>query len=903
MNSPILRKATINTTTSSSSTSTATVMEDEEHKTCEYFFTPRSNNNNSNNRARTGSSSGQLFYLSSSLAGSQGCLSPGTAVPLSPASHSQPRQKQYQPVQLQQRRLSASEMEEYSSYGWATHWEDTGMDAPENNNHNNNGLPPPPPPLHSQQQQQQQVMSFDMDLVVDSLPPQLHPAVSLGMKRVSSCAYFSLQGSCSEADLHSLSSEIAASEVVPTSEWDAKTSSSSSAQQQQQEQDEHSVNTADWLYHDVITQVLTFLDASSLAAFSETARRCNFECFYFLQLQLQRALLEDNLHHHYGSLSLSHNQQPQQQQQDDRLAAIAGSWSISRLASLDKKDAESVVQEYLDSNSTLRTMPLSHSLAYIRQVLRRHGFPVANSTAGGQLQHPHGFTTSAAVLIGLVGAATVMSGNVNVEVVESFGTELPNMLFKVGFVGSLMGAARHKAVTQTHSMRETAEQMARSMQSTMRDTAEQMARTMQHVRMTGAAAAAVAENLTNENNAATLDDNETATTASPRGAEEEQQQPEDSSSPLDQSQQKAEPAQPQEGSISQRMYEAFLAASGRPSSPEESDDEEESASSQQQQQQQQELEVLGPNPYEHLPSDLPPPPVVVTVKKEEAETDESSEETQKISKNVGSCNGTLTDSTSNNTSATEANVVGNDQCSAALNDSGSSSGVAAIETNCVNGSDAIVTKTPPKMPSGCVGAYFRAIRRASNSITQLVQQQRRARFEALPDKDLVAQAFIDACCLDGSLDIVKDMVQRRGVIDAQGFYVGSDGTETCALHASAFHGATKVLEFLCGGIDERDASNDQGLCSVDVQDVNGWTALHFAAGANCVESIRILADRGASLSVTAENGYTPLQWAQRLQNKEAMEELQKRLQQKGLDTSSNSLSMIAHHFFALIPSH
>ena len=33
--------------------------------------------------------------------------------------------------------------------------------------------------------------------------------------------------------------------------------------------------------------VLGFLDAGSLAAFSET----NFECFYFLELQLQRALL------------------------------------------------------------------------------------------------------------------------------------------------------------------------------------------------------------------------------------------------------------------------------------------------------------------------------------------------------------------------------------------------------------------------------------------------------------------------------------------------------------------------------------------------------------------------------------------------------------------------------------
>lgn len=684
--------------------------------------------------------------------------------------------------------------------------------------------------------------------LVDSLPPQLHPAVSLGMKRVSSCAYYSLQGS--QADLHSLSSEYA-SEVQQMAALEFDSAGDDT--------------TADLLsHHDILVQVLTFLDAPSLVAFSETARRCNFECFYFLQLQLQRALLvEGNLHrtgllsslHPHPSNSNSNNAQqqqqiqPTQQNQDDQLAAIAGSWSISRLASLDKKEAESVVQEYLDSNSTLRILPLAHSLAYIRQVLRRNGF------AAGQGES-QGFTTSAAVVIGLVGvSATIMTGNVNADVVESFA-ELPNMIFKVGFVGSLVGAARHQwenntegetaahGGAQAHTMRETAGQMARTMHSTMREMAEQMARTMQQVRMTSDSADAIEAGIPG------------ATKISTR----------DGDSSIAQQQRQA-----QEASISWRMYEAFLAASGRPSSPEESAGD--TGSSQQDtnnRNRKQQQDLLGPNPYEHLPIDTHPKP-----RGGEAET--AANRPNKPPNGETTIDGTRS--------------------------------APSLTANIDEVAD--TTITPRKMSSGCVGAYFRAIHRASNSITKLVQQQRRSRFDALPDNELLAQSFIDACCSDESLDMVKDMVQGRGIIDAQGFFVGSDGSETTALHASSFHGATTVLEFLCGGIDERDARNDQGLCSVDVQDVNGWTALHFAAGANCVESVRILADRGASLSITAENGYTPIQWAIRLQNQEVAEELQRRLEQHDPYLSSNRrwmagasqpLSMIAHHFFALIPT-
>lgn len=110
---------------------------------------------------------------------------------------------------------------------------------------------------------------------------------------------------------------------------------------------------------------------------------------------------------------------------------------------------------------------------------------------------------------------------------------------------------------------------------------------------------------------------------------------------------------------------------------------------------------------------------------------------------------------------------------------------------------------------------------------------------------------------------------REG-IDVDGFYVASDGTETCALHMAAFNGASGIIRYLCGPVDELCSDNDGGLCDVNVRDDNGWTACHFAAGANCVECVSILARMGASLTTEAGNGYTPYHWAERLSNEEVM---------------------------------
>ena len=70
-------------------------------------------------------------------------------------------------------------------------------------------------------------------------------------------------------------------------------------------------------------------------------------------------------------------------------------------------------------------------------------------------------------------------------------------------------------------------------------------------------------------------------------------------------------------------------------------------------------------------------------------------------------------------------------------------------------------------------------------------------------------------------------------------------------------------------------STPSEIAVMNLKDANGWTAMHFAAGANSVEAVRILVQHGAAQSVEAANGYTPLQWAVRLQNQEVAEELRR----------------------------
>jgi len=189
-----------------------------------------------------------------------------------------------------------------------------------------------------------------------------------------------------------------------SAEEDSKMPASSDRRDRDREDDVDAPcwSAVDVLYHDVMMRVFAFLPLECLRSFSETSRRANFECFYYLQLQMQGALLNAGTGGAEGkkdeadgggdgggpapSPSPAPPLAPPFFPNDDALSAAPGSAVISRLASVDAEAARGIVNEYMKSNASLRTMPLSHSLAYLRHALLRsgfHSFDSSSSAAAG----------------------------------------------------------------------------------------------------------------------------------------------------------------------------------------------------------------------------------------------------------------------------------------------------------------------------------------------------------------------------------------------------------------------------------------------------------------------------------------------------------------------------------------
>lgn len=217
----------------------------------------------------------------------------------------------------------------------------------------------------------------------------------------------------------------------------------------------------------------------------------------------------------------------------------------------------------------------------------------------------------------------------------------------------------------------------------------------------------------------------------------------------------------------------------------------------------------------------------------------------------------------------------------------------------------VVSQIPKQVPSGCVGAFRRAVASSRRAVAEIISARRAEKFSSYPEhvQNQLSTLLVDACASDDMLETVKFLVQQQ-CVPVVNFHVGSDGTQTCPLHASAFHGSLKILDFLCCGVGENTSGEeDGGMADVNKKDVNGWTALHFAAGANNVSTVQILLRHGAK-DVEAVNGYTSLQWALRLQNAEVAAALQHTDHHPQWHMLSREpLTNLARQIFSLIPSH
>ena len=703
----------------------------------------------------------------------------------------------------------------------------------------------------------------DLLPLFDDMPSQLHPAVSLGMQRVSSC-YFSLgsrEDSINDFDellwsqlgggggesgegygnQHLDGSSRPSGGIVAAAAAGGQSSAgrccvsttTSSSSRRQQHEEEVEIDVV--LYHDILMNVFAFLDVTSLARFSETCRRTNFEVFYYLQLQLQQALLPipitsvvsvDN-----SSSSNNNNNNNNTNRRDDHhddLFAVTTSSSLTRLATLDMNKAREVVQEYLNSNSTLRTMPLSYSLAYARYYLMQKNENSSKALAA-----------SAALFMTVVGAATLVSSGGGADTtmiaagLDTLGNELPNVLFRVGFVGSLMGAARQISSSDKNDPRV-------AVAAAMKETAEQMAHSMKE--------RILPASFRHHGN----EDVDVGSAAEPQQEEAEEEEEGGRSESYTNNDRQASQQFRLPSLV--EMRQKLQTTLGNLTTTTATKNEEEAGKS-----------MILPNPYDHLPAHRE----AMAVKEEDAENGSSDDDKQNERELNSKDGNSITASTSSSSSSSSPDRT---------------------------------------MPSGCVGAYVKAIHTSSHHLRNLVKETRKTKFQNLSSEDQrqLSLEFLNACTSNESLDLVKDLVYTY---DVDGFFPNADNSEiSCALHTAAFHGAEKIVDFLCGNVDERNSRNDGGLCDVNIRDNNGWTAVHFAAGTNAVQVVRVLMKHGAILDVEAHNGYSPLQWAVRLSQEEVASELTDLLAAKattdhGKWIPGQPLSSIANRFLSLIPSH
>ncbi|KAL7521521.1 hypothetical protein ACHAWX_006191 [Stephanocyclus meneghinianus] len=621
-----------------------------------------------------------------------------------------------------------------------------------------------------------------------------------GLRRVSSC-YFSICSNISSEENHPNS-------FASTSANDSRVNSPTcemaiAANMESLDDTANCIPTAaaavaDFLYHDILMSVFSYLDASSLAAFSETAKRPNFECFYFLELQLQRALLR-------GTTSRSGADAVGD---EDGLCFIAGTGVISRLATMDESKAREIVQTYLDSNSSIHAMPLSHSLAYLRQVFRQHGLPnmklripyrpnvpvpvLDNQTAKNTARN-------VALLFTFLGAASYMHGAaempdpsdvINAENVAA----LRDALLKMGLAGGVLKTMKEAASKTVKAGGEVGRNPRAESSSFIEvdhvnhSVNEAALSTPRHSSMgsledlTQMLPAKIASRLCNAFSGSASAPSKLVTNANVDSEQKEEIDVDD----------RWKISSSKRGQRSRRSHSTSLAREA----------------------------IFEGNAEDYTKSTLATqmdeadtPATNSAQREQDVKTALTSDDIAHAINNPVSSNpyDHITASVSNNHKIHSASSLFSFSAIPPFSDEPSTIGKSSpLDSG--------------KVPSGCVGAYANAVKNAATHVTRLIKQRRKSNFEALPLEDQIQLGvrFIDACSSDDKLSIVKNILQKENCMDVDRFFLGPDDTETCALHAAAFNGAEQVLEFLSGGMDEYDPEMDCGLCDVDIRDANGW---------------------------------------------------------------------------------
>ena len=110
------------------------------------------------------------------------------------------------------------------------------------------------------------------------------------------------------------------------------------------------------------------------------------------------------------------------------------------------------------------------------------------------------------------------------------------------------------------------------------------------------------------------------------------------------------------------------------------------------------------------------------------------------------------------------------------------------------------------------------------------------------------------------------------------------------LHIAAQEAMKEVMDLLLNYVSNAS--------TVNVQDIDGWTALHSASANNDDKIVALLLDAGASVSLTNESGKTPLHWTARRDNEKVMRMLLKHVKQTSdLDIQDKGGCTALHYAF------